>query len=782
MTATLDAGRSPADPTPSESAALPAQLAPFADPDQVRTRYPVVLLPPGTDRAGRCAVSIGDLLPELLAASTRGGGGLLADNLVRLEAWIRSQARDARGPLDAATAMKLAAQAMSAALALPAGPAEDLRKQLDALVAAVPAGSRLLPYLPRAPLWLLHHATNPMRAAARAAWREDVHQVRNALAGLIDVERAKDPDAAGAAGVADRVGDFGASFLDPAALARVVGPPRGSRRMEPARRARIERQLETLDRALAAPDGPTLVVLGTTFEAEGVVALRSTDPCTDAAVRFDTHVSGLIETVGAVRAARLEVAGAYDPATHDPQVAALDWWHLTPEELQLLPVVVAIEDAERVVHDDIVSLTRLLGSGRPVQIVVDVQTTRNPGASAGPLAGFRVELGRVGMALRQAVVQQSTPARPEHLVAGFQRATGGPRAGLHLLCSGWLADGRTAAPGAWMTAASAVESRAHALFRYDPDAGDSWADCLDAADNPQPEADWVVPGDSPEADGPWSTQPYTFADHALLDPQLAHHFTAPPAGESEALLPVAPWLALDAEEAGAYTPIVIAVVDGERQPMAISEALAFACRDRLHSWRSLRELAGYANQHARRAADQARAEAEAEATTEREALIAAHRAELERVRAEAAAEAMGRLASALLDRDWSGASPLGRTPAPQVTAVAPAAQGPAAASVEAAPAPAPEPAAEEDEDEAAEEAWIDSALCTSCNDCIDVNGLLFIYDGNKQAVIGDLAAGTYEELVRAAEACPARCIHPGAPTNPDEPRLDELVARAARFN
>ncbi|MHC4990682.1 MAG: ferredoxin, partial [Planctomycetota bacterium] len=109
----------------------------------------------------------------------------------------------------------------------------------------------------------------------------------------------------------------------------------------------------------------------------------------------------------------------------------------------------------------------------------------------------------------------------------------------------------------------------------------------------------------------------------------------------------------------------------------------------------------------------------------------------------------------------------------------------------AAPAPPPTPASEELETEpeiaaeeapVAEEPWIDTALCTSCNDCLDINPRLFVYDGNKQAVIGDPRAGTYDELVRAAEKCPARCIHPGTPLNPEEPNLEELIERAKPFN
>jgi ferredoxin len=73
-------------------------------------------------------------------------------------------------------------------------------------------------------------------------------------------------------------------------------------------------------------------------------------------------------------------------------------------------------------------------------------------------------------------------------------------------------------------------------------------------------------------------------------------------------------------------------------------------------------------------------------------------------------------------------------------------------------------------------------LCTSCNDCTDINPRLFKYDGNKQAFIADAAAGTYAELVRAAKKCPAKCIHPGQPRSDDSSATPKLIEQAAKFN
>jgi pyruvate-ferredoxin/flavodoxin oxidoreductase len=79
------------------------------------------------------------------------------------------------------------------------------------------------------------------------------------------------------------------------------------------------------------------------------------------------------------------------------------------------------------------------------------------------------------------------------------------------------------------------------------------------------------------------------------------------------------------------------------------------------------------------------------------------------------------------------------------------------------------------------EPFIETARCTSCDECTKLNPHMFAYDENKQAYIKDASAGTFKELVQAAERCTAGIIHPGDPLNPDEPDLDKWVARAARF-
>jgi ferredoxin len=81
-----------------------------------------------------------------------------------------------------------------------------------------------------------------------------------------------------------------------------------------------------------------------------------------------------------------------------------------------------------------------------------------------------------------------------------------------------------------------------------------------------------------------------------------------------------------------------------------------------------------------------------------------------------------------------------------------------------------------------DDASIETERCSSCNECILINNKMFAYNANKQAYIADLNAGTYRQLVEAAESCQVSVIHPGKPRNPDEPDVEELLKRAEPFH
>ena len=708
---------------------MPMALAPYVGAE-VRTGWPLVLV----DDPERPWMTIGEALAAWAGAS------IVRDNLGRLEARLLASAGDAR------TALAEAGEALAAHLALPGDSGATLREGLGQLVAAVPEGARLLAYGPDADLTLLLHVVHGSHAQRRAGWRDELGTLARGLQNLVEADQglSRTPEH-----LAASVGDCGSDYLDTSALGQLMGERRGSRGLGPARLARVEAALSTLRKALDEPAPAALVLARTDL---GGVATACERPCAEAVFAFERLADEHAVLARAVRTAKLELAGDYDPELHDAALAELTWEAFELDELRQVPTVVVVEDADDVVGPELPALLTLVHVGLPVQVLARVQAARNPGVD-GALAGWRLELGHLGVAMRQCWVQQATPARPEHLVAGYVQALERPRAALHVVFGGRFPEAGGDLP--WLTASAAVESRAHPLFRYDPDAGASWASCTDVSGNPDPDADWVDEGTS-----------FTFADFALLDPALAGHFRPIELG-----VPIASWLALSPAERRGQIP----VVETTNGTLAVDRALSLACEDRLRAWRGLRELAGHANVHVRAAADAARAEAEAAAAAEREALEARHAQELAQARAGAASEALEKLAASLLGT--SAGDLLAVPAAPAAPRPAPVTEAP----VVEAPVAAATPAAveEDDDDDGPAEAWIDTDLCTSCNDCLQINPLLFVYDDNKQAVIGDRSAGTFEDLVRAAEKCPAKCIHPGAPTGPVD---DDLVQRAAPFN
>jgi pyruvate-ferredoxin/flavodoxin oxidoreductase len=64
---------------------------------------------------------------------------------------------------------------------------------------------------------------------------------------------------------------------------------------------------------------------------------------------------------------------------------------------------------------------------------------------------------------------------------------------------------------------------------------------------------------------------------------------------------------------------------------------------------------------------------------------------------------------------------------------------------------------------------------------VNLNPELFAYDATGKARIRDPDAGPFADLVKAAERCPGRAIHPGTPRNPDDPALAPWIARARKF-
>jgi ferredoxin len=355
------------------------------------------------------------------------------------------------------------------------------------------------------------------------------------------------------------------------------------------------------------------------------------------------------------------------------------------------------------------------------------------------------------------------------------------RASLYVVAAGHCQGGAPSPVGRALHIGAAVESRAHPQFRFEPTAGTSWADRLDFEGNEHPYAPWpkhdlacVDGGGGPHA----LKLAFTYADFALLEPAYRAHFRViPDTCPTPDLTPVEEFPLEDPHAGGRRIPFVWgAGADGRMVRLVISRRLLEACRDRLAGWRALQELAGIHNAHVERAVAAEREEAALELAERLAEAEARHAEALADARRETAGEAMGKLAEMLLRVDLSQVAAPRSAPRPAAEAA------PAVASDPEAAADAPAASVEEEDDVSFDDPYIDSPLCTTCNDCINLNPQMFKYNENKQAQIADPDAGTFEQLVIAAEKCPAKCIHPGKPRNPDEPELEWLIQRAKPFN
>ena len=768
---------------------LPALLDAYRDTSRLRYDYPLFLNPPGLDDGEELVKPIGRFLADLaeLVAPGESAGLMLKDNLLRLEQALRDALSEQQVPVPARPLLQEQAGLMLNRLRLDEVSHNKLNADLQLLIESVPEGGRLLAYGKHPAIHLLIHVIRNELIPRHGRFRDELDECIRGLRMLLDVEREKSQEAIRPEALKESVGRSADRF-DATALSSIMDHSRGSIGMSDLRKERVEKALSILEsydqesvlvRFVHQP-GLDQGVLG---DIPGFEAVAAEEPCVRAKELFDQEAARLAELFAAVRIARLEIDGLYDTAVHDPWFANFDWEAFSHDELLLVPAVIALESALRVAGKAMPEFSRLLNSGRPVQVLVRVLGHANPGRSTDedPFAHYRTELGYLGIAHRQAVVCQSSAARHEHLLRQFNTALQATRTGLHLINVGLRPTGEDVGLNGWLVAGAALEGRVHPFFQVNPGAGDSFADRVDFGGNPQPDRDWPVHDFSyrdQDGDRVETRLAFTFADYALLISRLHQHFTPVPlVCEGDDLMPVAEYLELDEEQASEYIPFIWAINEkSELRQLVISRTLIHACRDRLNYWHSLQEMAGVRSKYLEQGIAAAKVEMEAAAAREKQELLAAHAVEIEQVRTEVAGEVMGRLTEVLMGLDLSGVT-TGKVSPPAAETVAPEAE-----PVVEEGAAETEAESEVEEEAGFDEPWIDTHLCTSCNDCLPINPQLFVYADSNQAYISDPSLGTYAQLVEAAEICPSNCIHPGKPLNSAEPNLEELLERAAPYN
>jgi pyruvate-ferredoxin/flavodoxin oxidoreductase len=315
---------------------------------------------------------------------------------------------------------------------------------------------------------------------------------------------------------------------------------------------------------------------------------------------FEGHMAKMAESFKVVRMADLELSGRYNAEEHGPFFTRFDWRQFDDEEALLCPPVVVVGGDGALAGAGLQDLSALLRSGRPIKVLcLDRQSYRHAaGLGEGAAEGAsprRQDLTLQGMADRAAYVVASSLANVPQMLAGFMEGLAKRRTALFsVYCPSLPAHGG-ANDRAVDQSRLALESRAHPIFRFDPDRGPTPEACLDLDGNPAPDAVWpsyTLTYRDEEGKAQSMDVPMTFADFAVTVPELQHHFQpVPPGASGGGWVLLTDYLERDAGEREDVVPTIWAVdALGHRRRLAVSGALVRACEERRDTWKLLRAL------------------------------------------------------------------------------------------------------------------------------------------------------------------------------------------------
>lgn len=733
-----DMAAGPAEPAAAGPASRPALFARYADLSKLRYDFPLVLV--DGEGGGRFVQSLRSVVNGILREVAPPGAGTepLRRQMLRLEGEIR--ARISRGESGALSALwKRAAAALIAESGESVfGP---LATNLDHAREALHADGAVIDCDGDTPYRVLVHVWTAVQAGKAKAFRKKVDGLIMKLSDILKADFMQSDKGHTREALQSAVGTSFESAFDFAAMSRVLSRGPSENRLSEDRRRRIRAVLQVLQSQRFYRPGRASERRPDQPEPHSFVF----DGCAAALDAFRDRLPEMLDFVKALSIAELEIQNKYRTALHDPVFARFDESDLSEDQLALFPsYLVCLRDGQTDPAETLRAF-ETLASGLPVKVLVqtdDILGTTSPEPPRSSFGAGSARLAAMAVGLNDTYVFQTANANlcraHDRLVTGM--CYDGPA--LFAVYSGAVPDGAGVPP--YLLSAAATESRAFPTFVYDPAAGPDLATRFDVADNPQATVDWPVHDLSYEDQALQRSDeavPFTHVDFAACDPRYARYCEPVPRGDwRDDMIPAGDYLALAPEQRAAYRPYVVTVDAGNAlHRTVVDDKLTDAARHCADSWRRLQELGGVNNSHAER-------------------LLARERAAWEEQKEQEPGEPQTATA-----------------PEPESAAPAEAATPPApAATAEPAEAEAP-PAIDPDE------ASIETLRCTTCNECTQINNRMFAYNDNMQAFIADPDAGTYRQMVEAAESCQVSIIRPGKPRDPGEPNLEELVERAAPF-
>jgi hypothetical protein len=722
-------GHAPVADPHASAGLIPAALAPYRDLASLRHDDPIVLSadPPYVH-------TLVDLVDRALRRHVPPGaaGERLRRLVLRAERGLRRRVTAGeRGALAALWDAELQQEPTAA-------DAELLAAELEVISEEFPPSARVVGCDTDVAADVVAHVWRASEVAARAGVRRRIDELLLGLSDILRADEAHSDDGRSPARLSAGVGGSHRDAFDFEAWSDVLrtGPP--GEEIQRARRRRIESAIAVLEaqRFFPSDDRP---------DTGDAFAFAFTS-CEAAATAYVTRVPDLVRVVRAMAIAELELQNGYRPSVHDPVFEQFDGRSLTPDDVASFPSYLVCTTDRDLTSTEQAQLVGILASDAPINVLVQVRDVLGePGGlpltngSAPSLIGRR--LGTMAMGLGTAFVLQTVSSNLAQVADRIGCGLSAARPALFSVFTGATEHVPGLPP--YLIAATANQSRAVPTFTFDPDAGSTWAVRFDVDTNPDQRSVWpVVTVDFEDAEMQHDSESVrvTPIDLAVLDRRYSYHFTpAPPTSWNGGMEPAAGMIASAGEAVDGKVPyLLMADEAGALHRVIVDRQLLREARHYGETWQSLQELAGIDNSHAL-------------------ALLAVEREKWEEERGRERAEA----------GDGS------RHPAADVVETR---------ELEEADAAPDEVGAEEAAGAPAEgEAYIETARCTTCDECTKLNPRMFAYDENKQAYLVDPTAGTFRELVEAAEACQVAIIHPGTPWDPSEPNLDELVDRAAAF-
>ncbi len=758
----------------------PVIMSPLYTNTLIGTEFPVWVADESFEGEGAQCLSLKEMLTTCLEKIAPEGedAHILKENIARIVHIANQQLKDNKPQLFKSAIQNILDE-LESQLDVSGDEVSKFNTSLKELKEILPSCGALLPYSNNTSFQLLEAAMLTTHGQARKKLAYDISQLKCRLKDLLRVEREKNPTEAGGAKTKESY-DFAdammnieeISTMDPGAGAESMGPERVERitgviaELELADKMLTQTSFLFVDEIVHANKSTDWKSL---FEDSEVKPYKKGGGCDAINACFTKNISAWTKLFVAKRIGELEFESSYMADVHDDYFTHFGWENFSSEELSNCPHFVLIADDVQLFETELSKLSSTLTHNIPIKIVAVKRD--NYGTTD---VHSQTELGALMISHKNIFVAQSTSITPTYLFDGFAR-------GLNSFAPAFfnvLNVDQSTHDNPYLWTSASVESREFPGFTFNGVLGTSWGSRFEVANNPQPNQKYPIhtlaiideAGEKVDTDFP-----FTFADQAALNPAFHGHFMNVDASYwNENLISITDYIENSAEDNVGKVPFVWMMnAANELQKVAVSWPLVLATQERLDFWRFLQESSGINNYHVGKALANAKEDFQADLDAAVAQLNEEHATEIQAVRDEESGKVMENLTSVLLNLDTSNV----------VTTSAPGSNAtPASSAVTETEEPVAEEATAEEESALSNDPYIDTALCTSCNECTNMNGQLFKYNGDKMAYINDPKAGSFSELVEAAELCPVAIIHPGSPLDPNEADLDSLVERAAKFN